>query len=93
MTALPIFAPGAYRYIPGVFQYSGGVAAQPGAEVDQPATLAAERTRGEVGVPEDRSLAGRALHVQQVISKLTSPSAWRGRSAGPFQVTKRMLER
>ena len=35
MAQLPVFEPGAYRYIPAVFQYSGGVAAQPGYEIER----------------------------------------------------------
>ena len=33
--AVPVFAPGGYRYIKAVFQYSGGVAAEPGFEIER----------------------------------------------------------
>ena len=33
--AVPVFAPGGYRYIKAVFQYSGGIAAEPGYEIER----------------------------------------------------------
>ena len=35
LPAVPIFAPGAYRYVRAVFQYSGGVAAEAGHEIER----------------------------------------------------------
>ena len=35
LPAVPVFAPGGYRYVRAVFQYSGGVAAEPGFEIER----------------------------------------------------------
>jgi hypothetical protein len=35
LPAVPVFAPGGYRYVRAVFQYSGGVAAEPGHQIER----------------------------------------------------------
>jgi hypothetical protein len=76
---------------------------RPGAQIDVAAALGTERTEGAFGTPRHRLAAGGAVddarlrnlrhdtyRLQNVISKTTSLSAWRGRASVPG-VVKRML--
>ena len=76
----------------------GVLLGQPCAEVDEPAALAAEGPERRLR-PVDLALAGGALDVldghqgQQVRRNFTSVSPCVARSAGPFQLRKRTLQR
>jgi hypothetical protein len=76
LPAVPVFAPGGYRYIRAVFQYSGGVAAEPGYEI--------ERARFLRPVPLAEGFAAVESHLKAIGRPTTAFAQCELRSPAPF---------
>lgn len=76
MSAVAVFAPGAYRYIPAVFQYSSGVAAEPGFEI--------ERARFATPLPLAEGYAAVEAYLRSIGRPTTAFAACELRSPAPF---------
>ncbi len=76
MSAVPVFAPGNYRYIKAVFQYSGGVAAEPGYEI--------ERARFFTPLPLADAYAAVEAHLKHIGRPSTAFAACELRSPSQF---------
>ena len=76
MSAVPVFAPGGYRYVKAVFQYSGGIAAEPGFEI--------ERARFLHPLPLADAFAAVEAHLKRLGRPLTAFAQCELRSPEPF---------
>ncbi|MBK8065094.1 MAG: hypothetical protein IPK29_14415 [Betaproteobacteria bacterium] len=76
MPAVPVFAPGGYRYVRAVFQYSGGVAAEPGYEI--------ERARFLKPLPLAEAFAAVEAHLKAIGRPTTAFAQCELRSPEPF---------
>lgn len=76
MSAVPVFAPGGYRYVKAVFQYSGGVAAEPGYEL--------ERARFLRPVPIGEAYKAVEAHLKAIGRPTTAFAQCELRSPAPF---------
>ncbi|MDA0224641.1 MAG: hypothetical protein O2975_00865 [Proteobacteria bacterium] len=76
LPAVPVFAPGGYRYVRAVFQYSGGVAAEPGFEL--------ERVRFHRPLPLADAFAAVEAHLKAIGRPSTAFAQCELRSPAPF---------
>lgn len=76
LPAVPVFAPGAYRYVRAVFQYSGGVAAEPGHQI--------ERARFLKPLPLADGFAAVEAHLKAIGRPSTAFAQCELRSPAPF---------
>lgn len=76
LPAVPVFAPGGYRYVRAVFQYSGGVAAEPGYEI--------ERARFLKPLPLGEAFAAVEAHLKAIGRPTTAFAQCELRSPAPF---------
>lgn len=74
--AVPVFAPGGYRYVRAVFQYSGGVAAELGYEI--------ERARFLKPLPLTEAFAAAEAHLKAIGRPATAFAQCELRSPAPF---------